>query len=673
MAQDPFAKYAAPASDDPFAAYTVEPEKSRLGSIKQGAKEGASDLWEMGKEGARIAGRLFNPVGGPGGIHGVVGRLAMMQFEQGKEAKALSQEMRDPAKRSEFAKSLKPDMSDPWRGGARFTVNTILPLLTPLAPKGARFVRGGGAKFTVETAQDLAARLAKEQPFKGTPTGAATSRVPYRAPDPTAPRAAAETGGRVAGPAQTRTIMDDIAEALEETRQPEPPKAMTLPPAQAQPAVSYPKVAEPRKASTAAPAGWRQARAAAPPKETPATPLPASWQKLVDDAPAPTAAEPVAELPWWARDQEPPTLAEARRALGSRRVAAEYPQIQALAKELGISPEVMVRDLTGGPSRIPMAAREADDAASYLRRIADERGNIDLKLAAKLGLPVAGAVGGAAAADGNPAAGGLLGAILGLAAANPAKAAHVVQTLRVTGMLSGAALPKSMAGNAGAFVTAAAERGSMTPIKEAFRLPTNTRNAIKGFRGGANPSGTGGMGAINLPGRLMGAIDEASTQGLQRAGLSLDDAQRLLLTRPNPLGNGRLAEQLATPLGRAVMPFQRTPFNSGIEGMKSLNDLLPGSGASGRSRALTAGAIGGGAVAGSETDNPLLLAILAAAAGPRGVPLALGAATTAGPRVLERMGAGFPEGSWKDLLDPLRAINRPALLRLLEQLEGGGS
>jgi hypothetical protein len=102
--------------------------------------------------------------------------------------------------------------------------------------------------------------------------------------------------------------------------------------------------------------------------------------------------------------------------------------------------------------------------------------------------------------------------------------------------------------------------------------------------------------------------------------------------------------------------------------MNSLRDLAPGSGATNTQRALTVGAGVGGAVAGSETDNPFVLALIAALAGPRAIPFALGAGTTAGTGALQRVGVGLPDGSVRDMFDPLRPIDRPAILKLLEEL-----
>ncbi|MES2958116.1 MAG: hypothetical protein V4792_08005 [Pseudomonadota bacterium] len=585
-----------------------------------GAKEGAGDLKEQAKATAQLAGL----------------RMGTMQ-DWGMPAVQLLSGIADAVRNPKATlKAMKPDMSDPARGSARFAVSTLLPLMLPLAKPGFRALKSAAAKPPV---------------------------VPPGVPG----------GHLVKAPVKT-SITDALAGAADDLRVPEAPKTVTLPSQNAQPRVSYPRAAEP-KAAPQKQAPAKKAAPVAPKAEAPAQQLPASWQKLVDaEKPKPTSRGTVT-VPRLVDEpsifsQAKPTVAETRRAVGARRTVSEYPEIEAIAKEIGVDPEVMIRDLSGGVKRRPNIVDAADDSLNYQRRIMDERGAVDPKLAVKIGLPVGGAALGAATADENPLAGGILGALAGLGTANPAQAGKAIQSLRVTGMLSGTALPKSIAGNTGAMLTAAAERGSMAPIKEALRLPTNARNAVQAFRSGANPSHTSGMGKINLPGRLIGALDEASTQALQRAGLSLDEAQRLLLTRPNPLGHGRFQKQLESPLGRFIMPFQRTPFNFGIEGMTSLNDLLPGSTAPLRNKALTVGAIGGGAAAGTQTDNPLALAILAAFAGPRGLPLALGAGTTAGPQVLKRMGVGFPEGSWQDLYDPTRPIDRPALLRMLEQLSG---
>lgn len=378
-------------------------------------------------------------------------------------------------------------------------------------------------------------------------------------------------------------------------------------------------------------------------------------------------------------------LGDARRAVGSEKAAVSYDD---LAKELGVDRSVieqMMRDMTDGPSRRPMAAELAEMDNDYLRQINNERGSVDPMLAAKIGLPVAGAVAGSAMAgeDGNPLLGGALGALGGLAAANPGATMKRLQEARMIGMLSGAALPKSVLGNVGAHLTAAAEMGSAAPIREMLRVPTNVKTAVQAFRNqpktisaatGAAP--VEGLGRLNLPGRLMGALDEASNASLQRSGLSPEQAQRLLLTTENPVGAGStLNTALNTRLGRWLVPFQRIPVNQFSQGVQSLEGLLPKGSVkldpvhtSKAGRALTVGSMGAGALAGDETNNPLALAMLSALAGPRALPFALGAGLTAGPKVLERVGVGLPDASLRDLYDPTRAIDQPALLRLIEQL-----
>jgi hypothetical protein len=346
--------------------------------------------------------------------------------------------------------------------------------------------------------------------------------------------------------------------------------------------------------------------------------------------------------------------------------------------EMGMSADA-VRDISGRPKRQPLAATNAEMDSNYLRRINDERGFVDPKLMRDIGLGTAGAATGAALAnDDSKVAGGVLGGIGGLAAANPMRAARTLQQLRVIGMLSGAALPKSIAGNIGAIGTSAIEQGSMRPIKEALRVPTNVRAAVTGWKNNANPAHIAGMGRFNLPARAMGALDHTTTNILQRGGESLPGAQRLLLTNPNTLGAGNFGNSMRGSIGRAAFPFQNTPFNGVAEGLKSL-DGLAGTGAMAHAphsktmKALTAGSIAAGAGAGASTDDPRLLALAAALFGPRGVPFALGTAATAGPRIAAKIGVRLPEGGVEDFADPAevaRPITDPAILRFLDWLRG---
>jgi hypothetical protein len=320
-----------------------------------------------------------------------------------------------------------------------------------------------------------------------------------------------------------------------------------------------------------------------------------------------------------------------------------------------------------------------DSRTATRREGMGERGAIDPKLARDLGLGTAGVATGAALAnDDSKVAGGVLGGIGGLAAANPFRAARTLQQIRVAGMLSGAALPKSIAGNIGAVATSAIENHSLRPIKEALRIPTNVRNAVHGWKNNANPAHVAGWGKINLPARAMGALDHMTTQALQRGGETLPGAQRLLLTNPNTLGAGNFGNAMRGGAGQAAFPFQNTPFNGVAEGLKSVDGLL-GTGATKQKphtntmKALTVGSIGAGAAAGAATDDPRLLALAAALFGPRGVPFALGTAATAGPRIASKIGVRLPEGGVEDFADPetiTKPITDPAILRFIEWLQG---
>jgi hypothetical protein len=421
--------------------------------------------------------------------------------------------------------------------------------------------------------------------------------------------------------------------------------------------------------------------------DTPApTPeLPASWQKLV--TPETPAAKPgVRNIPGIVSKVtlKPGVAADARRALGSKKAAAH---LNRLGLTEPLTPQ-MVKDMAPGPSRTPLIATNAELDAKYRSSRGQgresgasdhEAGFIDPAVLRTMGGAAAGGAGLSMMADKDHKVGaGVVGALTGAAAMNPMKTLSGLQKVRVMGMLSGAALPKSLAGNAGAFATAAAEKGSMAPIREALRVPTNAKNAVHAWKNNANPAHIAGVGRFNLPARAMGALDQTTTKALERAGLSLEEAQRLLLTNPNTLGAGNLGRAMKGKIGMAAFPFQNTPMNAVAEGVKSLDGMF-GTGITGQpkhnltQKALTAGAIGGGAAAGEMTDDPRALALMAAFAGPRGIPFALGAGTTAGSRVIEKIGVGLPDGAWKDFVDPeqaARPITDPAILRFIEWLKG---
>lgn len=624
---------------------------ARLRGLKEGASQGASDLYEGTKEGlSSLAQLVRHPLAtakamGSGiaeaaGAVPDVARHLLNGETRGATAKGFAKGA------SEGAAGVDADASFSKQIG-QFIGGTALPMIaTGGAVKGVKMLKAGRAPALVvegNSGQQIA-RVKKGAPIKVVEPDApqaSSSRIPYAAADtPPAPaKPTPNAGGRVVPSGQPaaqppqRSVPAAIAEALKEI---------------AEPSSAAPTVTAARRAQ-------RIARVADTPVA--AQQLPESWAALVAPAAAESAAPAARNVPGiiTKRTPKPGAVATARNALGAREAGNIF----------GMSAQE-VRGAAPGPSRRPLKAQMADLDADYLRRINDERGFADPKLLRTLGLAGGGAVAGSLAADDHPLAGALAGLVGGAAVANPTAALKGVQQARMIGMLSGAALPKSVAGNVGAVATAAAERGSLAPVREAMRVPANLRAFGKGFSEGHPDAGA--FGKVNIFGRTMQGMDEATTQALQRAGLSEAEAQRLLLTEPNPLGQGAFGKAVQSPIGRAVMPFQRIPFNSLAQGINSLMELAPGSGASTTRKALTVGAGAAGAAAGSQTDNPILLALIAALAGPRQIPFALGAGATAGPKVIERVGGGVPDASWKDLFDPLKPINKPALLRLLQEV-----
>lgn len=373
---------------------------------------------------------------------------------------------------------------------------------------------------------------------------------------------------------------------------------------------------------------------------------------------------------------KPGVAADLRRSIGADKAA----------KKLGVTPED-VRRLAPGPARRPLAAEIADLDAEYTRRINDERGFIDPQAAVKIGVPVAGAVaGGALANDDHKLAGALAGGLGGLALANPKATYHgVIKPARMIGMLSGAALPKSLLGNLGAVINASIDHGTMGPVAELATHPgAVAKDFATGWKAQANTAGRAGLAdgsllsKLNLSGRAMGAMDHATENLLQRGGLSKTAAQDQLLTSPEAL-TGRLGRELQTELGQYVVPFQRIPVNQVVEGMKALReDLHPGNKSTALKRAATAGSVASGAAASTQTDDPIKMALLAAMFGRRGLPFAVGAlggyTAAKGPSkarsVFERMGTGLPEANFADVVNPTRPITNPAIINWLKFLSG---
>lgn len=702
------------------------PKSARIDSIKTGAREGFGDLKDMA--GALLPTKQDLESGSPFGVLGGVSRMVTGMGSQLLEgAKAIPDVARNLANRETRDATVKgftegaveggtgmtvdAAKKDPWRAGARFVTNTVVPaVVLKKAPAGVRSVLG------------------KRTDVPKPPPGVRLVKNP------------------------TEEILKDLRETIDaakkDARMPGPSEGVTVssttPPANlAQPAVSYPRVprlvtgkkkgaapspkAETPPVKADAPEAPAQPTAAgsgpepAPPGREGHFKLPEPRAKLTDAQFAdvdrringkfrtdggperrgvPKAAEPPPPapkepgIPAVSKDGQKVVVRPKKGVVSGLRNAVGA---EKAARELGITP-ADVRKAAPGPSRRPYAVDLADDDANYRRRIADERGFVGAGPAVKVGLPVAGGVAGYAAAnDDSKLAGALAGILGGAAVANPTAAAKRFNELRMIGMLSGGALPKSILGNVGAHLNAAGELGSLKPIKEMLRVPTNLKNAKAGWKAQTSPGGGSGMtsgakveglGRLNVPGRVMGAMDDSTQASLVRSGVDPQRAKQLTLMEDNPAGYGANALQRAfdSRIGRFLVPFQRVPLNQFAQGAEALDGLLPkGKNAptihnSRRGRAMTTGAIGAGAVAGDETQNPLKLAMLTALFGSRGMPFALGAGGAIAAKhggskaksVLDRVGVGLPEGSMSDVFQPWRAIDKPALIRFLEQLKGEG-
>ena len=191
--------------------------------------------------------------------------------------------------------------------------------------------------------------------------------------------------------------------------------------------------------------------------------------------------------------------------------------------------------------------------------------------------------------------------------------------IRRQGMLTGLAIPKSLAGNLGAGVTTSIEQGSLAPIKEMLRLPTNVKNAVAAFKQGGQYQGQP-MSKWAIPGRILGATDEAATAALGRAGIAPKDAAKTLLQSEVDLGP-QVGKALDTRLGHYLMPFRRTPINSAVGALETMAG--PGAWRGGKGVA-NAAALGSGFVTGEETEGVVPTGLGAAFFGRRGLPFAAG-------------------------------------------------
>lgn len=199
------------------------------------------------------------------------------------------------------------------------------------------------------------------------------------------------------------------------------------------------------------------------------------------------------------------------------------------------------------------------------------------------------------------------------------KVFDTLNNVRRQGMLTGLAVPKSLIGNLGAGVTTAIEEGSTAPLKEMLRLPTNVKNAVTAFKAGGQYQGQP-VSKWALPGRILGATDEAAQLALGRAGIPAKEAAKTMLQSEIDLGP-QVRGALNTKLGQYMVPFRRTPINQAVGALETMADWSTKGKA-----AANAAALGAGFLTGEETEGVVPTGLGAAFFGRRGLPFAAGSA-----------------------------------------------
>lgn len=261
--------------------------------------------------------------------------------------------------------------------------------------------------------------------------------------------------------------------------------------------------------------------------------------------------------------------------------------------------------------------------------------------------------------------------------------AEYANMIRQQLMLTGLALPKSMAGNVGAAVAHGLETKSLKPLSELFSTKTlaDAWDAYKANQSVGPQMGSAvRQGGANLPkwmpnpGRIMGAFDTATQSALQRGGMTAKEAEAALFQTPLGENFGKLAPALDSDAARYIFPFRRTPYNQFYEGLKTLdlqNSAHPG---------LTLGYAGAGAVHGNATSDeqyPMSIPLAAAGAAKYGVPYALGA--LGGRAMAGGQGGGGASGTVlpvseygleQSIQNPLKPFTDPPAFSTLQRFFG---
>ena len=275
--------------------------------------------------------------------------------------------------------------------------------------------------------------------------------------------------------------------------------------------------------------------------------------------------------------------------------------------------------------------------------------------------------GGVGVGAGLLGAAGLVGA--GLLSRKPGmigKGLRGANALRQQLMLSGFAAPKSVMGNVGATAIESMERGTTAPLRQLFSKRT-AKDFVENWK---NPALESGMTRVPgpTPGRFMGAMDTATRNAMQRAGLTAQEAEKAVLQAPL---DGRLGKALDSDTARYLLPFRRTPFNQFLEGLETYKGANP------VSLAVSHGAGAAHGYATADERYPASIGFGVAGAAKYGLPYTVGAlagrALGGGSDASSVASSALPVSEYgisSGVTDPLSTFRDPAALRALRKLLG---